>query len=135
MILVDPIDTAILYLASNTAIFRSTDGGVNWIQGSNSGGNVRSLVLDTSTGSRILYAGISGHSVVFRSNDGGLNWTQILSGATPDVQTAIGSGGFGKVVVDIAPPISPPNPIGVQIIYASLQGTGGAPDPLGIFIS
>jgi photosystem II stability/assembly factor-like uncharacterized protein len=136
VIIVDPsnINTT-LYLASNTAIFRSTDGGLNWIQGNNSNGDVRSLALDTSsTGSRILYAGISGRGV-FRSNDGGLNWTQILSQTTPSVATALGSGGFGKVVVDIAPPTSSPNPSGVQIIYASLAGTGSAPDPVGIFIS
>jgi len=145
VVIVDPADTTTLYLASNTAIFRSTDGGLNWTQGNNSGGDARSLVLDTSsTGSRILYAGISG-SGVFRTNDGGLNWTQILSAATPAVATAIASGtttGIGKVVVDIAPPTSPPNPSGVQVIYVSLEGTGGPPppppptsDPVGIFLS
>jgi photosystem II stability/assembly factor-like uncharacterized protein len=138
VIIVDPANSNIVYLASNLGIFRSSDGGLNWTLGANSGGDVRSLVLDTSTpaGSRILYAGISGRGV-FRSNDGGQNWTQILSGTTPAVATAVGAAPrfFNKVVVDIAPPISPPNPGGVQVLYVSLEGTGGAPDPVGVFMS
>ena len=137
VIIVDPANTNILYLASNIGIFRSTDGGLNWTQGTTMGsflsGDARSLVLDTSAaGSRILYVGISAKGV-FRSNDGGLNWTVILDQSTPAIQTAIGSGGFGKVVVDIPLPTSSPNPGGVQVIYVSLAGTGGAPDPVGIF--
>jgi hypothetical protein len=137
---VDPASPTTLYLASNSGVFRSTDGGLNWTRGMTPAGNIsgdaRSLVLDTSSpsASRILYAGISMIGV-FRSNDGGLNWTRILDRTTPVIQQAIGSGNFGKIVVDIAPPIDPPNPAGVQIIYVTLQGTGGAPDPLGIFIS
>ena len=129
VVIVDPANTMTLYLASNRGVFVSTDGGLNWTQGTTPTGNLtgdaRSLVLDTSsTGSRILYAGISMNGV-FRSNDGGLNWTPILDQTTPAIQAAIGSGGIGKIVVDIAPSISPPNPLGVQVIYVSLQGTGG----------
>jgi len=54
------------------------------------------------------------------------------------VKTAIGpnpGAGFNKVVVDIAPPTAPPNPGGVQVLYVSLEGTGGAPDPIGVFLS
>jgi len=135
VIKVDPVNNDTLYLASNRAFFRSTDGGLNWTQGNNTVGDVRSLAIDTSlTSSRIIYVGISGRGV-FRSTDGGVNYTQILSVTTPAVATAIGSGSFGKVVVDIAPPISPPNPSGVQVVYVTLQGTGGAPDPVGLFLS
>ena len=86
--------------------------------------------------SRILYAGISGRGV-FRSNDGGQNWTQILSGATPAVAAAIGPSpnGFSKVIVALAPPTSPVQSGGIQVLYVSLEGTGGAPDPVGVFIS
>ena len=108
VIIVDPANSNILYLASGGGCFRSTGGGLNWTQGVNSGGDARSLVLDTSTpvGSRILYAGISGRGV-FRSNDGGQNWTQILSGTTPAVAAAVGPApaGFNKTIVAIAPPI------------------------------
>lgn len=136
--IVDPANSNILYLASNVGVFRSTDGGRNWTQGVNSAGDARSLMLDTTSpaGSRILYAGISGRGV-FRSNDGGQNWTQILSATTAVVAAAIGPAprGFSKVIVALAPPISPPNPAGIQVLYVSLQGTGGAPDPVGVFRS
>ncbi len=138
VIVVDPADGNVVYLAAANGVYRSTDGGQNWAQGGNAFGDARSLVLDASTpiGARTLYAGISGRGV-FQSTDGGLNWNQILSGSTPAVSTAIGlpPGGFNKVVVDIAPPTSPPNPVGVQVLYCSLQGTGGAPDPVGLFQS
>ena len=39
------------------------------------------------------------------------------------------------VVVALAPATSPPNPAGIQVIYATMVGTGGAPDPLGLFRS
>ena len=139
VIMVDPADSNVLYLGATSGLFRSTDGGLNWTAGSNGGGDARSLVLDTSTpaASRILYAGISGRGV-FRSNDGGGTWFQILSGSTPVVASAIGPSpnGFGKVIVALAPPTKPvPNPGGVQVLYVSLQGTGAAPDPVGVFMS
>jgi hypothetical protein len=138
VILVDPADSNIVYLASTSGCFRSTDGGRNWTQGTNANGDARSLVLDTSTpaASRILYSGISGRGV-FRSNDGGQNWTQILSAATPVVAAAVGAApkGIGKTIVALAPPTSPPNAAGVQVIYATFQGTNGANDPVGLFLS
>ena len=128
VVIVDPANTTTLYLASTKGVFISTDGGPDWRQGVTPTGNIsgdsRSLVLDTSaTGSRILYIGVTDIGV-FRSNDGDLNWISILDRTTPAVKTAIGSGDFGKVVVDIAPPMSPPNLIGVQILYVSLRGIG-----------
>lgn len=140
VIIVDPANSTTLYLASDVGLFRSTDRGLNWTQGriptGNLVGDARSLALDTSaTGSRILYTGISGNGV-FRSNDGGLNWARILDRNTPAVQAALGMDSFGKVLVDIAPPISPPNPVGVQIIYVSLERANpNKNDPVGIFIS
>ena len=139
VIIVDPANSNVVYLASTSGVFRSTDAGQNWTLGAGSTGDARSLVLDRSSpaGARILYAGVAGVGVL-RSTDGGQNWTTILNGATPVVAAAIGGApgaGFGKVVVDIGPPTSPPNAAGVQVLYASLQGTGGAPDPIGLFMS
>jgi hypothetical protein len=138
VIIVDPANSNIVYLASTSGCFRSIDGGRNWTAGINAGGDARSLVLDSSSpaGARILYSGINGRGV-FRSNDGGRNWAPVLTGATPAVAAAVGPApaGFNKTVIAIAPPTSPANPAGVQVLYAMLEGTGGAPDPVGVFMS
>jgi photosystem II stability/assembly factor-like uncharacterized protein len=139
VIIVDPANSQRLYLGSSSGVFFSNDGGQNWTPGIGSNGDARSLVLDSSSpaGARILYAGVTNRGV-FRSNDGGQNWALILGPATPQVVTAVGptpGAAFSKVVVDLAPPISPPNPAGVQVIYVALSGTGGAPDPVGLFLS
>ena len=138
VVIVDPADSNTLYLGCSAGVFRSTDGGLNWAVGSNTaGGDARSLVLDTSSpaASRVLYAGLSGQGA-FRSTDGGQNWKQILSGSTPAVAGAIGlpPKGFNKVIAAIPPPPSP-NVSGVQVIYVTLEGTGGANDPVGVFLS
>lgn len=138
VIIVDPANSNILYLGSSSRLYRSIDGGQNWTAGVNGGGDARSLVLDATApaASRILYAGLSGRGV-FRSNDGGQNWAQILSAATPAVAAALGAApaAFTKVVVALAPPTFLPNPSGVQVLYVSLEGRNGAPDPVGVFLS
>ena len=136
VIMVDPADSQTVYLASTGGVFRSQDGGLNWTQGTGISGDVRSLVLDTSTpaASRVLHAGRAGRGA-FTSTDGGQTWAQVLSASTPAVAAAVGAGGIGKVIVDIAPPATASGPAGVQVLYASMAGTGGAPDPVGFFIS
>lgn len=142
VIIVDPANSNMLYLAASNGLFRSTDGGRNWTQGANGGGDARSLVLDTTSpvGNRILNAGVS-FSGVRQSTDGGQTWTQILSTATPAVAAALpANSGIGQVLVDLAPPASPANPAGIQVLYATMQGrctvSGcGVSDPLGLFRS
>jgi hypothetical protein len=138
VIIVDPADSQTVYLASTSGVFRSADGGLNWTQGAGIFGDVRSLVLDSSTSpaNRVLHAGAVGQGI-FTSTDGAQNWTQILSATTPAVAAAVGPAprGIGKVIVDIAPPTSPANPAGAQVLYASMAGTAGAPDPVGVFVS
>ncbi|MEZ4416376.1 MAG: choice-of-anchor D domain-containing protein [Gemmatimonadota bacterium] len=139
VIRVDPANSQVVYLASSSGVFRSTDGGLNWTLGTGSSGDARSLVLDTTSpvAARILYAGVTGGGVI-RSTDGGRNWTRILGATTPAVVTAVGAtpgASFSKVIVDLAPPTSPPNAAGVQVLYAALSGRGGAPDPVGLFVS
>lgn len=136
VIIVDPADSNTVYLGSSSGFFRSTDGGRNWTQGASANGDVRSIVVDFSSpaGARLIYAGISGRGA-FRSSDGGQTWTQMLSATTPVVAGLLAGGGIGKVIVAIPPPSSPANPAGVQIIYATMQGTGTAPDPVGLFQS
>jgi len=137
VVIVDPQNSNNLYCGTQNGVWTSNDGGQNWTQGNNTiGGDARTLVLDSTSpaAARILYAGISGVGV-FTSTDSGANWTLILAGGTPVVAAAIGPfpNGFGKVVVALAPPTPIPNPGGIQVIYVSLQGTGGAPDPVGLF--
>lgn len=136
VILVDPANSSVVYLAATNGLFRSTDGGRNWTPGTNGGGDARSLTLDatSSAANRILYAGVSG-SGIRQSTNSGQSWTQILSTATPAVAAVLAGGGIGEVLVDLAPPTSPPNSNGIQVLYASMEGTGGAPDPLGLFRS
>jgi photosystem II stability/assembly factor-like uncharacterized protein len=152
VVIVDPANHQVVYLASNFGVFVSTDGGLNWTQGTLPGGDVRSLVIDLTSpaAARILYAGVSG-SGVFQSNDGGRNWTSILSGATPVVANELNTAGIlggparsvGKFIVALAPPTSPSAPAGIQVLYATVEGQPvnrppqptDAPDPVGVFRS
>ena len=146
VVIVDPANSNNLYCAASNGVWVSQDAGQNWTLGANSGGDVRALVLDPTSppAKRILYAGIVSAEQrqapgrgVFTSTDGGGNWAPILTGATPVVASAVGAGhGFSKVVVALAPPTSPPNPGGIQVIYVTLEGTGsGVNDPVGLFMS
>jgi hypothetical protein len=138
VVIVDPANSQNLYLATATGVQVSVNGGLNWTPGVGANGDTRSLVLDASSppGSRILYAGVAS-SGALRSNDGGLTWTPILSASTPAVAAAVGPAprGFQKVIIAIAPPASSPNPAGVQVLYVTLEGTNGAPDPVDVFVS
>jgi hypothetical protein len=136
VVLVDPANSNVLYLGSSNGVFTSSDGGQNWKAASGISGAARSLALDLSspTAARILHAGISGNGV-FISKDGGLTFSRTLSATTSVVKTALTGGGFGRVVVALAPPTSPPNLKGVQVLYVTLSGSGAAPDPVGVFIS
>ena len=49
VILVDPANSNVVYLASTSGCFRSIDGGLNWTAGTNANGDARSLVLDASS--------------------------------------------------------------------------------------
>ena len=142
VVIVDPANSQVIYLACNVGLFVSIDGGFNWTQGAATGGDVRSLVLDQTspTSARILFAGVNGVGVV-QSTDGGQNWVTILNATNPAVSTSLSGGGFSgfsKVVVALAPPASPPNAVGIQVLYATMVGTGvafGAPDAIGLFQS
>jgi photosystem II stability/assembly factor-like uncharacterized protein len=146
VIIVEPTNSNILYLSAYGGVYTSNNGGLDWTKASGLGaGNpdARSLVLDLSSppNKRIIYTGVSG-SGIFRSVDGGQSFTQILSPTTPSVAAALGTGGgFGRAVVALAPPTSPPNAKGIQVLYVTLSGggklSGGGtvPDPVGLFIS
>jgi photosystem II stability/assembly factor-like uncharacterized protein len=133
VVIVDPANHQLVYLASNFSVYVSADGGLNWTRGALPGGNVdvRSLVLDPTSpaNARILYAGVTGNGI-FRSNDGGQTWTSILSGATTVVANELNTAGtpggparsVGKFIIALAPPTSPPAAGGVQVLYATVEG-------------
>jgi photosystem II stability/assembly factor-like uncharacterized protein len=139
-IIVDPANSSVLYLAASTGMWRSDNGGLDWTLGTGSDvGDVRSLVLDRSSRrrARILYAGISKQGV-FQSTDGGGSWTQILSNTTSavaDALAAVSGARMGQVVLDLAPPVSPPTAGGIQVIYVAIAGDTKALDPVGLFVS
>ena len=151
VVIVDPANHDTIYLACNSGLFVSHNGGFNWTQGVAPAGDVRSLQLDTTSpaGARILYAGITGQGV-FQSTDGGLHWTAVLTGTTPVLANELNTAGtpgparsVGKFIVALAPPTSPAAPGGIQVLYATVNGfpvnrpskPTDAPDPVGIFMS
>ncbi|MFZ2062854.1 MAG: choice-of-anchor D domain-containing protein [Candidatus Binatus sp.] len=133
-IAVDPANSANLYLAASTGLYFSTDSGQNWTVGTGgSGFQADSLGFDASSpvGSRVLFAGVQGLGVV-QSTNGGTSWTQSLNSTTPVVaaqlaahSTLTSTAAIGKVAISLAPPTAIPNPAGVQVIYATIEGTGG----------
>jgi hypothetical protein len=136
VIIVDP-STGVLYLGTSKGVFTSSSGGQNWTQAKNLNGTVRSLQLDLSTPptARILYAGVTKQGV-FKSTDGGNSFSEILSASTPALAAALAGQTFTRVVVALAPPTSPPDVNGVQVIYATMAADYNAtPDPIGLFIS
>lgn len=128
-IVVEPTNREIAYLAAQSGVYRSTDGGLNWTLGTNAAGNAESLAVDLSSpaGARVLYAGVNGTGVI-KSTDGGRTWA-----ALPTAAAALGAG-FGKVLVALAPPAAPPNAAGVQVIYLCAENTG-TDNPVGFFVS
>jgi hypothetical protein len=136
VIIVDPA-SGVLYLASSKGVFTSQDAGITWTAATGISGDTRSLALDLSTpaNARILHAGVAG-SGVFRSKDSGRTFSQTLSATTAAVATALGGKSFTRVVVALAPPTSPADVNGVQVIYVTMAGGYGVtPDPVGVFLS
>ena len=149
-IAVDPANSANLYLAASSGLYFSTDSGQNWTLGTGGGGGqADSLGFDASSpvGNRTLFAGVSGLGIK-RSIDGGNNWAVMLNSATPAVaaqlaahSTIMSTATIGKVAISLSPPTAIPNPAGVQVIYATIEGQNGdfVPTPytgiLGIFES
>lgn len=65
-----PEEARILYVTQKGNVFKSTDGGANWIQKSRIGG-LKFTAIDNSN-SQIVYAG--GENGLWRSNDAGDTW-------------------------------------------------------------
>ena len=127
-IAVDPANNSDLYLAASSGLYVSTDAGLDWTLGTGGGGaQADSLAFDASSppAGRVLFAGVAGVGIK-RSTDGGMTWTTVVNSATTAVATQLAAhagAGIGKVQVSLAPSVG--NPAGVQVMYATIEGTGG----------
>lgn len=73
---IDPQNTDKIFAGTYRRVYRSNDGGSNWM--SNSGYvNAHALALDPIN-SQVLYAG--GYDMIYKSVDGGVRWTAYTQG-------------------------------------------------------
>ena len=153
VVIVDPANHLVVYLASNAGVFFSLDGGLNWTRGPLPGGDVRSLVMDPTSpaNTRILYAGVTGQGRVSvqrwrgeldtdpeRRHHGGRERTQLRRhvrrsrAQRREVRRRAGA-------TNRLRPIA----AGIQVLYATVEGrpvnrpgqATDAPDPVGVFMS
>ena len=85
-------------------MFKSTNGGGNWINTGLTDTSVYALAIDPKTPAT-LYAGTDGG--VFKSTDGGMNWSAVNTGLTatgvhalaidPQTPTTLYAGTYGGV--------------------------------------
>ena len=85
-IAVDPTDENILVIATNTGIYRSVDGGVNWTEtyAAPLRGWVQDLQVDPNN-FNIQYAGVRENGV-FKSTDAGITWTKSSDGISEGIR-------------------------------------------------
>jgi photosystem II stability/assembly factor-like uncharacterized protein len=79
-LVIDPIQSNILYVGTGSGVFKSTDYGANW-QGVNAGlprSYIRALAINPKN-PNIIYASTIGTGI-FKSIDGGENWTLSSNG-------------------------------------------------------
>ena len=97
-LVVDPVDSDVLYLGTTDAIWKSVDRGVTWTDvtpPASVGLDFEALwVAGGSSGEPGVYAG--GRDGVFRSLDGGATW--ILTGAGPRFVRALRATGDGTLL-------------------------------------
>lgn len=83
-LLVDPNAPATVYAGIDGGVLKSTDGGATFATTGSMGPSwqpeVRSLVVDASTGGTLLAAAYGFNSGIWRSIDGGATWTSTSTG-------------------------------------------------------
>lgn len=103
-LVIDRLNTNIIYAGTDTGVFKSINGGGNWSASGLANTHITVLAIDPSD-PKFIYAGTDGG--VFESTDGGANWNAINNGLTNTKVTSLA--------------IDPSNP---DIIYAGTDGGG-----------
>ncbi len=77
-VLVNPLDTASILIATTDGIYNSRNGGATWTL--RQAGNFRDLLYRPND-TVVVYAtiGTNGNSQIYRSGDGGFSWTKVTS--------------------------------------------------------
>jgi hypothetical protein len=124
-VIVDPADSNTIYVGAGNGVYVSRNRGLTWTRGTGLSASVDSVELDRTspTAARVLYAGVTG-SGAFKSINGGASWTSVLPPA-----------GAEKVIVRLAPPTSPANAGGIQVVYCCAASGGFTSGITTLFIS
>jgi photosystem II stability/assembly factor-like uncharacterized protein len=102
-LVIDPINTSMLYVGTNSGVYKSTDGGNNWeISGLINLATICFAIMPIDTNT--IYAGTYGGGF-FKSTDGGTNWEA--------KNTGLGDLGVSSIVID---------PKSTNIIYVATNG-------------
>jgi PKD repeat protein len=85
--LIHPVNPLLLYAATSNGIFKTFDGGQNWVYTSPSAGSFKDIVFKPGNPD-VLYAAKGG--LLFRSTDAGANWTALTNGIPGGYRGCIG---------------------------------------------
>jgi len=108
-LLIDPTNPNIMVAAgSNQRIYRTIDGGANWVQSASLGNNPKDIAFHPSNSNIVYASGTEFH----KSTDGGVTWTQITNGVPTGAQR-------------IALAVSPDEPNWVYLIAGNGSGLLG----------
>jgi len=121
-IVIDPLNTNVLYLSGSSGVFRSTDAGLSW-KSTSSGGNANCIVMNPLN-PLVLYTTTGGgfNDLVKKSTDGGVSWTTLTGGLPSPVgrtQLVLAPSDTGMLYASIARGSSPYKLLG---LYASTDG-------------
>ncbi len=121
-IVIDPLNTSVLYLSGASGVYRSTDAGLSW-KSTASGGNANCVVMNPLN-PLVLYTTTGGYTadVVKKSTDGGVTWTTLAGGLPSSIgrtQLALAAADTNILYASIARASSP---YGVLGLYESTDG-------------
>ena len=92
-----------IYAGTGAGVFKSTDGGMNWVSSGLTSFGVAALAIDPTNPST-LYAGTGSGGGVFKSTDGGESWIPVNDGLELSSFPSHGVSGVSDIVID---PINP----------------------------